>query len=92
MVYAYEEGSGPMSAFIEGESEIESSAQGERHEEREEFWEELHEIAANSTLALVLLHVLGVLFAGRAHGENLVIPMISGKKYVGPPGSNDKSK
>ncbi len=46
----------------------------------EELWEEVHEVLANGVLALVLLHVLGVIIAGVAHRENLVGSMFTGTK------------
>ncbi len=45
-----------------------------------EWVEELHEITANLTLVLVILHLAGVVYSSVAHGENLVRSMISGFK------------
>jgi cytochrome b len=42
--------------------------------------EEVHEAFANGMLALIGLHILGVIFASIEHGENLVRAMIDGKK------------
>lgn len=45
-----------------------------------EWLEEVHEVAANFMLLLIVLHVAGVLFSSLAHGENLVRGMITGLK------------
>lgn len=49
------------------------------------FWganwaEEVHEVFANLTVALIVFHVLGVLIASFEHRENLVKSMITGRK------------
>ncbi|WP_262268436.1 cytochrome b/b6 domain-containing protein [Microvirga yunnanensis] len=49
------------------------------------FWgsqwvENLHEGLVYATLGLIILHVVGVIFSGLEHGENLVKAMITGRK------------
>ncbi len=44
------------------------------------WMEEAHEILANGMLALVCLHVLGVVHACWRHRENLVLSMVTGRK------------
>lgn len=42
--------------------------------------EEVHELLANATVGLVVLHVLGVVVTSFAHHENLVQAMVTGRK------------
>jgi len=42
--------------------------------------EELHEGAGNAMLAVVAVHIAGVVLASRLHGENLVRSMLTGRK------------
>jgi cytochrome b len=65
VLYAIEEHAGPLAGWVTT---------------GEEFWEELHEVFANATLGLVLLHIVGVLVASYRHRENLVRSMITGRK------------
>lgn len=49
------------------------------------FWgqkwiEEVHEVAAHGTLALIALHIAGVVFSCIEHRENLVRSMVTGRK------------
>ena len=97
-ILAIEEGQGPL-ASADGSmagsvAQIVSTAQANEEAEREradgeageEFWEEIHEVAANVTLGLVIVHILGVFLAMRAHRQNLVWAMITGRK---PPERED---
>ncbi len=43
--------------------------------------EELHEVAANSLMLVVAVHVLGVLLSSKQHKENLVRAMLTGFKH-----------
>ncbi len=41
---------------------------------------ELHEVFANLTVGLIVLHLCGIVFSSMAHRENLVAAMFSGRK------------
>lgn len=58
-----------------------TSAGDEKAEESGgEIYEEIHELTANLTVALIVLHVLGVIASSIVHRENLPLAMLSGRK------------
>lgn len=52
-----------------------------------ELFEEVHETLGDGMLALVVIHIAGVIVSSHLHGENLVRAMISGWKRC-PPNEN----
>jgi cytochrome b len=82
---AVEEGQGPLAGIVTAQAlpgwvvEEDDHDRG-GHGEGGEAFEEIHEVAANATLLLILLHLVGVFWASRTHGENLAKAMITGRK------------
>ena len=66
IVYGGEQQAGPLAGMFT--------------EDTGEAMEEVHEVLANVTLALVIAHVAAVLLASFAHRENLVNAMLTGYK------------
>ncbi len=92
-LYAVEEGKGPFAQSLptieliapayadsDRDDDEHEGREGHGNEADEEFWEEIHEAAANFTLFLVFLHIAGVIVSSMLHGENLVRAMITGRK------------
>ena len=46
------------------------------------FMEELHEGASNGMMAIVVIHIAGVIVSSRLHHENLILAMITGWKKM----------
>ncbi len=59
--------------------------EGRVKDKREDWLEDVHEVLANIALALVVLHIGGVLAVSAQTRENLVMSMITGRKR--PPSS-----
>ena len=51
--------------------------------------EDLHRAAGNLMIALIVLHLIGVLLSSLMHGENLVRAMITGRKPIAPHQEDD---
>lgn len=95
-LYAVKEGKGPLAAagapaaqgteaaaarliLVSAENDKNQAKQGaERKGGR--AWEKFHETLSNLLLALVIMHIAGVILASVAHRENLAWSMITGLK------------
>lgn len=88
-LYAIEEQAGPLAAVSTDPAAASPLLHRASADEREDrgrdradgrFWEDAHELLANLTLLLVLLHVAGVVLASVVHRENLARSMVTGRK------------
>lgn len=82
---AVEEGEGPLAGVIAQREESKQPMgveheESAHHEDGENAWKEVHEIAGNLSLFLIVLHVGGVVLASVTHRENLARAMITGDK------------
>lgn len=80
---AMQEGEGPLAGLIAAQGPPSLAIDEDERDEHGaggEAFEEIHEIAANAALLLVVLHVAGVITASFAHRENLLRAMITGHK------------
>ncbi len=106
-IYAIKENAGPLAGMIStgvnnparfalvpsayARDDSDDDDHDSRRESAEEFWEEVHEVSANVTLFLVLLHVAGVIVASLSHRENLVKAMVTGRKVATLSGKQQQS-
>lgn len=82
MVHGYE-GHGPLAnrlAPVPSAIRTLPAAVRKARHRAEERWEEIHEVAANGVLVLVVIHVLGVVVASALHRDNLIRAMFDGHK------------
>ena len=96
ILYAMEDGKGPLAPVIaqketttsaeipvlraEHDEDDDEADEYGRESAGEELVEGLHQSFTYITLALAGLHIIGVVVSSRAHGENLVRAMITGRK------------
>jgi cytochrome b len=66
IVYGGDQQAGPLAGIVSKETG--------------ESLEELHELAANITLAFIIAHIASVILASFVHSENLARAMITGYK------------
>lgn len=77
---AVEEGEGPLAGVVDAETISAERAAGHEESDAEETLEAIHSAFTYLTLGLVALHLGGVFVSSRAHKENLVRAMITGRK------------
>ena len=83
-LYAEEEGKGPLANEVNftvvNSAYADDDDDDDEKESEDELWEEIHEFSVNLMLLLIALHIGGVIYSSRVHGESLVMAMIKGYK------------
>jgi len=72
-----EQGYGPFAQKFSGAPDAHESG---KRDDANELWSELHEVLADITLFLVIVHIVGVIVSSLLHRENLVRAMWTGYK------------
>ena len=83
-VYALE-GKGPLAQEVnlvipQAQADDDEHEQASRDKGAHRFWKEVHELLANFTLFLVIVHIIGAVLASIVHGENLIKAMVTGRR------------
>ena len=79
---ALSRGEGPLALVLEQRDAAADVQVGGREagEREESTMQELHELFANLTLVLIVLHIAGVILASIVHKESLLLAMFTGRK------------
>jgi cytochrome b len=95
-LYAVEDNAGPLAGIVTeqtfaplasafGEEEEEEEHGGKEESSSEDLLEDVHKAFVYITLALIGLHLAGVVASSFAHKENLARAMVTGRKRVHDP-------
>ena len=85
------EGKGPLAnngisifryAYADDDSDDDQTYKtGDHHKnQREEFWEDIHEAMTSFMIFLIIFHLAGVVVSSWIHKENLILAMVNGRK------------
>jgi cytochrome b len=92
MTYAADKHAGPLAPLYAASlQQVATGPVAAGGEKGESPLREIHELLANLTLILVVLHIAGVALASVVHRENLVAAMITGQKRAELPRSESSA-
>lgn len=83
-LYNVNSGKGPIAAVRLWANGLptDGSVKHKRDKKAAHFWEEVHEVFANGTMLLIVLHIAGVVVSSALHRENLPRAMVTGRKTL----------